>query len=151
MCQDCEPALVAEIRAYSVTEYEIERHGSHRALLFTYDGRPVRLVYGTNPSDRHHLLNAISDLRRAMGVRRIIVKRRGPRATRPPRRSAPPPVLAPPSAAPISEPWAPLQAWIAKYGSVPPEPPAAPVTAASAPIRLQCPQFGRRERWQQPP
>jgi hypothetical protein len=151
--------LTAEISAYGVTDYEIDPHGSHRTLLFTYNGRPVRLVYGTNRSDPRHLLNAVSDLHRAMGVKRTITKRAGPRPAQPRRRpAAPASVLSPPLATLKGDDWTtPLQEWMAKFGAAAVGDVTGGVNAAGehrtevGTIRLICPQFGRRVRWQEPP
>jgi hypothetical protein len=149
MCNQCEAALINEIRLYGVAEYRIEQHGSHRTLLFTFRDRPVRLVFGTNPSDRHHKMNALSDLRRAMGVKRLITKRSGARpAVPPPRRSAPVTALPVLTASPRPDPWAVLQ-------TLAPHNPAQPAVAPEPPetrrTRLHCPQFGSRARWQDEP
>lgn len=149
MCQQCKTALINEIHLHGVSQYDIEPHGSHRTLRFTFNGNKVMLVFGTNPSDRHHLQNALSDLRRAMGVKRIVTKRRAARPSM--LRSRPraaPPVLPSASAAPLADPWAPLRGLAEKHLSAPALPPT-PAIPPPAPrlIRLCCPQFGRRPRW----
>lgn len=153
MCQQCETALINGIRAHGVTDHDVEPRGSHRTLRFTYNGRKVTLVFGSNPSDRHHLQNALSDLRRAMGVKRIVIKHRATQPSMPRlRMRGASPVLAPPSAAPLADPWAPLRALAEKHLSAPVLSPAPALSPpARRPIRLHCPQFGRRERWQEAP
>lgn len=151
MCHECEAALLNEIGLHGITEYKIERHGSHRTLLFTFREKPIRLVFGVNPSDRHHLQNALRDLRREMGVKRIIDKRPGDRRRAAPRLRRPTEAVTLPklTAPPRPDPWAALRA-LAAARPVPdatePEP-AAPTSR----IRLPCPQFGRRPRWQETP
>lgn len=111
MCHECEAALLNEIGLHGITEYKIERHGSHRTLLFTFREKPIRLVFGVNPSDRHHLQNALRDLRREMGVKRIIDKRPGDRRRAAPRLRRPTEAVTLPklTAPPRPDPWAALR------------------------------------------
>lgn len=74
---DCyDEALIAEIRAHGVKTWRIDKAGrAHPRLMFEFAGRPLMYVMPNTPSDKHGVLNALSDLRRLMGVKRIIRKK----------------------------------------------------------------------------
>ena len=66
--------LVAELERHGVTDYSIVPGGKHRSMKFRFDDREIRFVFPSSPSDWRGLQNSLSDLRRMMGVHRIIHK-----------------------------------------------------------------------------
>ncbi len=107
MTASYEPDLIATLREAGITEYEVDRSRPHHRLLFEANGRKVIFVYPASPSDsRRGLVNALTDLRRIIGV-----KRSAKRSDRPPRkrnRTRPEPVLTFPVRA---DPWEKLRAF----------------------------------------
>lgn len=73
--------LVEEIRSHGVVSWEIDRHHKHPQLHFDWNGAPLMFVFPSTPSDSRGHLNALSDIRRLMGVRRLVRK-----STSPPKR-----------------------------------------------------------------
>lgn len=87
-------AVLAELATHGVTEYDIEDGRKHRKLRFIFGGKPILYVMPKSPSDWRASLNAVSDLRRIMGVDRLVVKnaerRANPKARAAPRDTAGP-------------------------------------------------------------
>ncbi len=101
MTASYEPDLIATLREAGITEYEVDRTRPHHRLLFAVGERKVIFIYPASPSDsRRGLVNALTDLRRIIGVRRQVK-----RSERPPRkrnRTQPAPDLSFPARA---DPW----------------------------------------------
>jgi len=72
-------ALVRELKSHGVTQYEVKKGRKHRRLIFTFQGREMFYVMPSTSSDFRAPLNAQSDLRRLMGVERVITKSASPR------------------------------------------------------------------------
>lgn len=71
--------LLAELRAHGVTDAAIHRpRRGHPQIRFTWQGRRMFFVFAGTPSDARGQDNALSDLRRLLGVKRIIHKSTAP-------------------------------------------------------------------------
>lgn len=62
--------LFAVLEQAGVTDYRVEQGRKHRKLRFVHDGRERLYVFSTSPSDRRSTVNAVTDLRAILGVRR---------------------------------------------------------------------------------
>lgn len=71
------PYLVEELKIHGVKDWEIDGNGKHNKLRFRWNDRLYMHVFPKTPSDWHGVKNSLSDLRRQMGVRRIIRKSEG--------------------------------------------------------------------------
>ena len=67
-------ALIAEAKLHGVKEVAVENRRSHLCLRFWFGGREIMFVFAASPSDHRGIHNSLSDLRRVMGVRRLIKK-----------------------------------------------------------------------------
>lgn len=67
--------LTAELRAHGVTKWDVERNHRHPRLYFWHKGRRMFYVMPSTAGDRRGHLNALSNLRRMMGVKRMVRKR----------------------------------------------------------------------------
>jgi hypothetical protein len=68
-------ALVREIQSHGVTTYEIkQRGGNHPQLVFQFRNQTIKFVHACSVSDWRAQENALSALRRVMGVQRQIIK-----------------------------------------------------------------------------
>jgi len=65
------PALIAELRAHGITETWVDRAHPHPRLYWRHDGCRRFYVVPSTPGDRRGVDNALSDLRRVLGVKRI--------------------------------------------------------------------------------
>lgn len=70
--EDYIEAAVAEIRRHGVTAWEIDRGHNHPKLRFEWQSKEITYILPGTPSDRRGILNSITDLRRVMGVKRLI-------------------------------------------------------------------------------
>lgn len=69
------PALIEELKLHGVKEYEIDRTGKHDKLRFRWQGKTLMHVFPKSASDSYRgLLNSLSDLRKSLGVSRIVRK-----------------------------------------------------------------------------
>lgn len=68
------PPLTAELKRHGATGIEIDRAHPHPRISFIWNGARMFFVTGSSPSDCKGLDNALSDLRRLMGVRKIVRK-----------------------------------------------------------------------------
>ena len=73
--------LIAELFQHGITEYRVDDSGNHNRLYYRVNGRERFFVFPSTPGDRKGQLNSLCDLRRALGVKRIVRK-----STRPKRR-----------------------------------------------------------------
>lgn len=68
-------ALTEELRTHGVHEWFVDETGKHNKLRFRWNDRSMMYVFPKTPSDsKRGVLNALSDLRRSLGVRRVIRK-----------------------------------------------------------------------------
>ncbi len=74
-----EQTLISELATHGVTDWWIDRDHPHPQLHFVWQSRPLMYVMSSTPSDRRAHLNAVSDLRRLMGVRRVVHKSERPK------------------------------------------------------------------------
>ena len=74
--RDMTAALVAELEAHGATEIEREiTGGAHQVLRFKWRGRERSFFYPFSPSDGQRATkNALTELRKVLGVKRIITK-----------------------------------------------------------------------------
>jgi hypothetical protein len=70
--------LIAELEAHDVHTYHVDRARPHPQLRFEFNGRKLIYTFPASPSSREGIHNAISQLRRIMGVARIIKKSTSP-------------------------------------------------------------------------
>lgn len=75
-------ALTTELQAHGVTEWRVTRRSKHPAIEFSWHDGTLRYVYAGTSSDRRSADNAVSDLRRMMGVKRVVVKSEAPKRMR---------------------------------------------------------------------
>lgn len=78
MPEDYATLLLPELATHSATDVRVERDHKHPQIGFVHAGRKLIYVIPSTPSDRRGALNALSDLRNLLGVRRIIHKSSGP-------------------------------------------------------------------------
>lgn len=68
------PRLVEELKAHGVTTWEVDDQGRHYKLRFEWNGVKLMHIFPRSPSDHRGMENSLSDLRKTLGVRRIIQK-----------------------------------------------------------------------------
>lgn len=73
--------LVSELEAHGVTDHWIDDTGRHLRLYYVHAARQRFYIVPKSPSDRRWEYNALSDLRRDLGGRKI-AKRATPKARR---------------------------------------------------------------------
>jgi len=61
-------ALIAELARAGITEHTIEQGGKHPRLIYHQDGKRRMYVFPASPSDRRGLINAVTDIRRHLGI-----------------------------------------------------------------------------------
>lgn len=95
-------ALCAEIEAHGGEVLGIDQGRTHRKLRFRFNGEEQFHTMSVTPSDRNSTLAALTQLRRQMGVKRIVEK-----STRPKSRHEAPPEPEPeaPSLTLAPDPW----------------------------------------------
>jgi hypothetical protein len=94
LAKDYIRAVKAELAAHGVAEYQIDDGRKHKKLRFSWQGKDVLYVMPKSPSDWRASMNAVSDLRRLMGVDRLVVKnaeRRAAPRSRAASKAPPPP------------------------------------------------------------
>lgn len=71
-----EALLIEELQAHGVTEWTVEHRGKYPQLRFDWKGRRLICPFAISPSDSAHgAANALSCLRKLMGVKRIPEKK----------------------------------------------------------------------------
>jgi len=83
MPYDAVETVTRELETHGVTEWTVE-HGNHPKIRFVFNGKPLMFVVPGMPSDTYRgPENSLAELRRLMGVRRVIgPKRQGPKRQR---------------------------------------------------------------------
>jgi hypothetical protein len=61
--------LTRELATFGVDRWHIDRSHHHPRLIFEWDGREISYVMAGSSSDWRSMRNAVSSLRRVMGVR----------------------------------------------------------------------------------
>lgn len=74
--------ITKELQLHGVTEWRVDRHSNHPKVLFTFNGKPMMYVAPSSPSDRLGWRNALTSLRKMMGVKRLITKSKAPKRRR---------------------------------------------------------------------
>lgn len=74
MSENYADILTDELSAHGVKRWEVEVNHKHPQLHFEWNGKEMMFVFPNTPSDRRGRLNALTDLRKIMGVRRVIHK-----------------------------------------------------------------------------
>jgi hypothetical protein len=72
-------ALMAELHIQGATDVVVDPSHPHPRVCFTWNGAKRFYVTGATPSDRRGLCNALTSLRRFLGVRRVVRKSLAPR------------------------------------------------------------------------
>lgn len=110
-------ALTAELRRHGVTEWTVDTSHPHPRLYFTWQGRRRFVVYPSSTSDaRRGAVNAVTTLRRLLGVRRI----KTPTSARKTRVKAPDRLPPPPTQITVRpDPWAVLRTLVSAAGDEP--------------------------------
>ena len=70
MCNEMLDSLIDELARAGITRWAVEHGGKHPKLRFSFDGRDLCIVYPGSSSDHRAQANAVSFLRRILGVRR---------------------------------------------------------------------------------
>ncbi len=72
--------LLDELQRHGICDAFVEQHSAHPRIRFTHNGRPMFFVFPSSPSDMRGrgLDNALSDLRRLIGVKKIVHKSTAP-------------------------------------------------------------------------
>jgi len=83
MPYDAVETVTRELEVHGVTEWTVEQ-GKHPKIRFVFNGQSLMFVVPASPSDAYHGPdNSLTDLRRLMGVKRVIApKRQGPKRQR---------------------------------------------------------------------
>jgi hypothetical protein len=100
--------LVAELESHGIGEHWLEAGGKHNRLYWRRDGRTRFFVFPTSPGDVRGIRNSLSDLRKELGVKRVI-RRAAAKPPRKPRERRVAPVPCPALSAP-PDPFAALTA-----------------------------------------
>lgn len=74
MTQDYIAVIADELKLHGVRSWDLDVHHKHPQIHFEWNGRSMMFVVPNTPSDSRGHLNALSDVRRMMGVRRRIYK-----------------------------------------------------------------------------
>src|ERR1700761_2559247 len=76
MSYDPVAIVLKELHAHGVADKDIEvdRSTNHPKIRFTFDGKPLLHVVPGSPSDVRGWHRSLTDLRRTMGVGRIVIK-----------------------------------------------------------------------------
>jgi len=74
--------VTTELQAHGVTEWTIDRSNNHPKIRFEFNGNQIMFVVPSSPSDRHGWQNSLTDLRKRMGVRRLVTKSASPKRKR---------------------------------------------------------------------
>ena len=74
--------LIAELFAHGITNYRVDDTGNHNRLYYRANGRERFFVFPSTPGDRKGRLNSVADLRRQLGVKRIVRKSSRPKRRR---------------------------------------------------------------------
>lgn len=82
MSYDAVDVIVQELQRQGVTAWEIDYHHNHPKIRFVHNGKPMMFVVPGSPSDVRGWQNSLTDLRKMMGVKRIITKSSGPKRRR---------------------------------------------------------------------
>ena len=75
-------ALTAELRSHGVTDWRVERRSKHPSLVFAWQGGELRYIFAGTSAHHRAPENAASELRRMMGVKRVVTKSDAPKRTR---------------------------------------------------------------------
>lgn len=111
MRNDCLNALLTELNHQGITDFAVEHGGKHWKVRIVHGGRLYRAVCPVSSSDWRAPRNAVSDLRRSLGLERVIRKsgrRKRKGRKRPAAERGPCPTPAAPLAPVKPDPWAAL-------------------------------------------
>ena len=67
-------SLIDELARFGVTQWMVDQRGKHPKLRFSFAGRDISIVYPCSSSDHRARDNAVSQLRRVVGIRKIPTK-----------------------------------------------------------------------------
>jgi len=82
MLYDPVKVVTDELERHGVTEWDVDRHSNHPKIRFVFNGQKQMFVVAGTPSDRHAWENSLTDLRKRMGVKRLVNKSSTPKRKR---------------------------------------------------------------------
>lgn len=82
MLYDPVEVVTDELERHGVTKWDVDRGHNHPKIRFTFNGQQLTFVVAGSPSDSHGWENSLTDLRKRMGVKRVIVKSKTPKRKR---------------------------------------------------------------------
>src|SRR5579864_446203 len=59
------------LNRYGIGDVELQHNGPHQRLIFTHNGRAKSFVIPATPSDHRGAMNAVSELRRYLGLTNV--------------------------------------------------------------------------------